>query len=80
MSYYVYILECCDATLYTGIAKDVEKRVYEHNNSAKGAKYTKARRPLKLLHVEEFEDRSSALKREFEIKRMSRIMKLKLIE
>jgi putative endonuclease len=80
MSYSVYILKCSDATLYTGIAKDVQKRLDEHNNSAKGAKYTKARRPVQLLHVEVYDDRSSALKREFEIKRMKRNMKLKLLD
>ena len=79
MSYSVYIVKCSDNTLYTGIAKDVTKRLDEHNNSSKGAKYTKARRPVTLLHVEEFEDRSSASKREYAIKQLTRSEKLLLI-
>jgi len=78
MSYFVYILECSDKTLYTGIAKDINRRLDEHNNSAKGAKYTRARRPVKLLYVEEFEDRSSACKREYAIKQLSREAKITL--
>jgi len=77
--YFVYILECSDGSLYTGIAKDVTKRLDEHNNSVKGAKYTKARRPLKLLHVEELSDRGCALKREYAIKKLTRVKKLELI-
>ncbi|MEA1917465.1 MAG: GIY-YIG nuclease family protein [Campylobacterota bacterium] len=79
MSYSVYIVKCSDNTLYTGIAKDVTKRLDEHNNSSKGAKYTKARRPVTLLHVEELEDRSSASKREYAIKQLTRSEKLLLI-
>ncbi len=79
MSYFVYILECSDKTLYTGIATDVHRRLDEHNNSDKGAKYTKIRRPLKLLYSEESENRSSASKREYEIKKLSREKKLELI-
>ena len=78
--YYVYIVECADTTLYTGIAKDLERRVTEHNESDKGAKYTRVRRPVKLVYSEEHIDRSSASKREYEIKKkMSRAHKLKLI-
>jgi putative endonuclease len=80
MPYFVYILECGDGSLYTGIAKDVTKRLDEHNNSVKGAKYTKARRPLKLLHVEQLSDRGSALKREYAIKQLTRLQKLSLIK
>jgi putative endonuclease len=79
MSYFIYILECSDGTLYTGIATDVERRLDEHNNSDKGAKYTKIRRPLKLLYTEESENRSSASKREYEIKKLTREKKLELI-
>ena len=79
MSYFVYILECSDKTLYTGIATDVQRRLDEHNNSDKGAKYTKIRRPLKLVYSEESENRSSASKREYEIKKLSREKKLELI-
>jgi len=80
MPYFVYILECSDGSLYTGIAKDVTKRLNEHNNSKKGAKYTKARRPLKLVHVEQLEDKGSALKREYAIKQFTRLQKLSLIK
>lgn len=79
MSYFVYILECSDGSLYTGITKDVTKRLNEHNTSDKGAKYTKARRPVKLLYKEPSIDRSSASKREYEIKKLTRLKKLQLI-
>lgn len=79
MSYFVYILECCDKTLYTGITVDITKRIDEHNNSNKGAKYTRARRPVKLIYSENHLDRSSATKREIEIKKLSRLKKLELI-
>ena len=79
MPYSVYILECSDKTLYTGIAIDIEKRLDEHNNSDKGAKYTKARRPVKLLYSEASKDRSTASKREYEIKKLSRSKKIDLI-
>lgn len=80
MSYYVYMLECADGTLYTGIATDIERRVEEHNGSEKGAKYTRARRPVRLVYSESFGDRSSASKREYEIKKkMNRAEKLQLI-
>jgi len=78
--YYVYIVECADHTLYTGIATELERRVEEHNNSEKGAKYTRVRRPVKLVYSEEYPDRSAASKREYEIKKkMSRVEKLALI-
>ena len=78
--YYVYIVQCADATLYTGIATELERRVEEHNHSDKGAKYTRARRPVTLVYHETFEDRSTASKREYEIKKkMSRKQKLCLI-
>lgn len=79
MSYKVYILECSDKTLYTGIALDVNKRLIEHNTSDKGAKYTRVRRPVRLVYTEEAEDRSSACKREYAIKQLTRVQKLKLI-
>jgi len=80
MSYFVYILECSDGTLYTGITKDVTKRLDEHNNSDKGAKYTKARRPVKLLYKEPSLNRSTASKREYAIKKLTRVKKLQLIQ
>ena len=79
MSYYVYILTCKDNTLYTGITKDLQKRINEHNSSEKGAKYTKARRPVILSYSEKAKNRSEASKREYAIKKLSRSNKLKLI-
>jgi len=78
--YFVYIVECSDATLYTGITTELERRIEEHNSSEKGAKYTRQRRPVKLVYNEQFPDRSKASKREYEIKKkMNRAEKLKLV-
>ena len=79
MAYFVYILKCADETLYTGITTDIERRVEEHNSSDKGAKYTKLRRPVELVYSEESENRSTASKREYAIKKLSRLQKLELI-
>ena len=80
MSYFVYILQCADDTLYTGIATDIDRRLDEHNGSEKGAKYTRSRRPVTLVYSEAFPDRSSASRREYEIKKkMNRAQKLQLI-
>ena len=73
----LYILECCDGTLYTGITNDLCRRLSEHQ-SGTGAKYTKGRSPVKLIYTEEYGGRSDASKREVEIKRMSRGDKLLL--
>ena len=80
MPYFVYILKCSDNTLYTGVAIDVDRRLQEHNNSDKGAKYTRARRPVKLVYQEKLQDRSCACKREYEIKQLNRKEKLRLID
>ncbi len=76
----VYIVECSDRTLYTGWTTNMEKRLQEHNEGKDGAKYTRSRRPVKLVYQEPCSTRSDALKREREIKRMSRTEKLLLIE
>jgi putative endonuclease len=76
--YYVYILTCGDGSLYTGTTNDVEKRVKTHN-SGKGAKYTRSHLPVTLSYVEELPDKSAALRREAEIKRMSRGEKMRLV-
>lgn len=79
--YHIYILQCADNTLYTGITTELDRRIEEHNSSAKGAKYTRARRPVTLVYSEKYDDRSSASKREYEIKKkMSRAEKLNLIK
>lgn len=78
--WFVYILECADNTLYTGITKNVDKRLVEHNSDGKlAAKYTRVRRPVKLLYQESCDSRSTATKREMAIKRLSRQAKLQLI-
>lgn len=77
--YYVYILRCNDGSLYTGYTTDLTRRVWEHNHSNKGAKYTRSRRPVVLVHSESYSSRSDAMKREYAIKQLSRADKLKLI-
>lgn len=78
--YYLYILQCADDSLYTGITVDIDRRLSEHNDSKLGAKYTKARRPVVLVYAQEFADRSSASKEENRIKQLSRAQKLELIQ
>jgi putative endonuclease len=69
--WYVYMVQCRDGSLYTGIAKDLEKRVKEHNSGSTGAKYTRSRRPVHLVYQEEVASRSAAAKREYEIKQLT---------
>ena len=76
--WYVYILECSDGSLYTGITNDLIKRLETHNKG-KGAKYTKTRLPVKLRTSFEAEDRSKASKEEYRIKQLTREQKLKLL-
>ncbi|MEJ7469588.1 GIY-YIG nuclease family protein, partial [Staphylococcus warneri] len=68
--HFVYIVQCKDHSLYTGYARDVEARIKQHN-LGKGAKYTKARRPVVLVYQEMYDTKSEALKREYEIKQLS---------
>ena len=75
---YTYIVQCSDGTLYTGWTNDLNKRIKAHNNG-KGAKYTKARRPVELAYYEEFETKEQAMKREYAIKQLGRKEKQKLI-
>ena len=77
--FYTYILKCADNSLYCGYTNELEKRIETHN-SGKGAKYTKTRLPVELIYFEEFDNKSDALKREHEIKKMKREEKIKLIE
>jgi putative endonuclease len=76
--WYVYILECSDGTLYTGITNNVNKRLITHNKG-KGSKYTRSRLPVKLRALFDAEDRSKASKEEYRIKQLSRTEKMKLI-
>ena len=79
MSWFVYIVECADGTLYTGVTTDLERRVKQHN-SGKGAKYTRARRPVKLVASFDAENNSAACKEEYRIKQLSRTEKFALIK
>jgi putative endonuclease len=77
--YYLYILECADKTLYTGITTDLRRRIVEHGGKKLGAKYTLARQPVKLVYSKKFENRSAASREESRIKRLKRSEKLELI-
>jgi len=79
MHYFLYIVECADRTLYTGITTDITRRIAEHNSGEKGAKYTRNRRPVRVVYLQEFLDRSSASKEEYRIKKLSRKEKKRLI-
>jgi putative endonuclease len=89
MVYWLYIVACADGTLYTGIATDVARRVAEHNGlgatggpsagKGKGARYTSARRPVRLVYEATFETRSDASREEFRIKQLTRSEKQELI-
>ena len=76
--HYIYVLQCADDTLYTGYTTDVDRRVAEHA-AGEGAKYTRGRTPVEVVHVEAFDSKSGALRREHEIKSMSRDRKESLI-
>ena len=77
--YFVYILQCCDDTFYTGITTDVNRRFQEHKNG-EGGHYTRARKAVEILYTEEHDSRSSALKREAEIKKLSKDKKIFLVK
>ena len=74
--WFLYVAECADGTLYTGITTDVYRRIYEHNNTKRAARYTRSRRPVTLKAFSQCKDQSSALKREIALKKMSRKQKL----
>ena len=76
--HYVYVLECADGTYYTGYTTDVERRVAEHD-AGDGAKYTRGRTPVSLVHVEPYDSRSAAMSREHEVKSYSRARKERLV-
>lgn len=78
MPYYCYILECADRSYYTGWTTDPERRLSQHNRG-KGSRYTRTRLPVKIVYLEPQPDRSTAMKRERAIKRLSRERKNKLI-
>ena len=77
--YWLYILECGDGTLYTGVTTDVDRRLAAHQKG-KGAKYTRGRGPLRVVYRERCGDKSQALRRERQVKALTRAEKLALIE
>ena len=77
--HYAYVLRCSDGSFYTGYTTDVERRLGEHN-AGDGAKYTRGRTPVELVHVERFESKSAAMSREYEIKQLSRSRKETLVD
>ncbi|MCX5864709.1 MAG: GIY-YIG nuclease family protein [Deltaproteobacteria bacterium] len=78
--WFVYLVRCQDTTFYCGIAKDLARRLEEHNSPDKGAKYTRGRRPVELVYAEQAASRAQATQREGEIKRMARAQKMALIQ
>ena len=76
--HYVYIVKCADGTYYTGYTNDLERRIKQHN-AGEGAKYTKGRRPVKLVHSERFKSKSKAMQREYKIKQLARQRKIEII-
>lgn len=79
MEYFVYMLECADGTYYIGWTTNLEKRVIAHNTAKSGAKYTKPRRPVSLKYFEKMPSKSAAMKREYELKQLTRQEKEKLL-
>lgn len=77
--WFLYMVTCNDGTIYTGITTDIDRRVHEHNNSKKGAKYTRSRRPVVLSYIRLCENRSKASKAEAAIKKLSRKEKIEII-
>lgn len=77
--YHLYILQCADQTLYTGITTNLDRRILEHNTSPRAAKYTRARRPVVLVYSRKYRTRSTASKAEARMKKLSREEKQKLI-
>lgn len=78
--YYLYLLRCSDNSLYCGQTKDIKRRVEEHNSNNSRSKYTRIRRPVKLAYVEKYKTINEVLKREWQVKRLSRSKKEALIQ
>jgi len=79
-SWFLYVVQCSDGTLYTGVTTDIERRIREHNGSKRGAKYTSSRRPVTLVYIKDCKDRMHALREEYAFKSLSRKEKLKIIQ
>jgi putative endonuclease len=78
-NWFVYMLECSDGTIYTGITTDLKRRLYEHNHTTKGAKYTRTRRPVKLVWSRQSENRKTAMQEERKIKKLPKKKKISKI-
>ncbi|NQZ25966.1 MAG: GIY-YIG nuclease family protein [Colwellia sp.] len=78
-AWWVYLLRCNDNSLYAGVTTDIQRRVTEHNNSKLGAKYTRARRPVSLAYLEAADNKSSACKREYQIRHLTKNKKEQLV-
>ena len=78
--WYVYMVRCNDGTLYTGITNNLDKRVEAHNSGKDGARYTRSRRPVKLVYSEQVESKSAAAKLEYQFKRLPRSKKKELVK
>lgn len=78
--WFLYMVQCSDGTLYTGITNDLEKRVEAHNSGKDGARYTKSRRPVKLVYSEQAESKSAAARLEYRIKKLPRSKKKRMIK
>ena len=79
-TWYLYVLLCADGTYYTGVTTDTKRRLHEHNATKRGAKYTKVRRPVKLVYEMDFINRSAVQRAEYKFKRLTRGQKIKIIE
>jgi putative endonuclease len=79
-TWYVYMVQCSDGTLYTGITNDLEKRIAAHNSGKDGARYTRGRRPVKLVYAKSAGTKSAAARLEHRIKRLKRGKKIRLAE
>ena len=79
MKWFLYILQCADGTYYTGVTTDMKRRLNEHNTSKRGAKYTKTRRPVKVVYLSGYNDRSFAQKAEYKFKQLTRKQKESII-
>jgi len=77
--WYLYVLRCNDNTLYAGVTTDIRRRLKEHNHTSRGAKYTKPRRPVNIVHWRRFKDRGSAQRAEYEFKQLTKKQKEKVV-
>ena len=78
--WYLYVVQCNDGTLYTGVTLDTDRRIFEHNTSRRGAKYTRARRPVKLVYKRRYDNQAEALQAEYQFKKLLRGQKLQIIK